>query len=119
MLLSFTCGRKYSVAGLPKKERKEMQAITSVDAPGFLAAAKVDRYFALFAFILETGLRPSECFALRRSDISFERGDVIVQRKLIWKRDGSYYIGEPKTARSRRNVPMSPQLLDILKHHLS
>lgn len=104
---------------LPKKERKEMQAITSVDAPGFLEAAKADRYFALFALILETGLRPSECFALRRSDINFERGDVTVQHKLIWKRDGSYYIGEPKTARSRRNVPMSPQLLDILKHHLS
>jgi integrase len=31
----------------------------------------------------------------------------------------TYYIGEPKTAGSRRNVPMSPQLLDILKHHLS
>jgi integrase len=104
---------------LPKKERKEMQAITSVDAPRFLEAAKADRYFALFALVLETGLRPSECFALRRSDINFERGDVIVQRKLIWKRDGTYYIGEPKTARSRRNVPLSPQLLDILKHHLS
>jgi integrase len=104
---------------LPKKERKEMQAITSADAPRFLEAAKDDRYFALFAFILETGMRPSECYALRRSDISFERGDVTVQRKLIWKRDGSYYIGEPKTSRSRRNVPLSPQLLDILRHHLS
>ena len=104
---------------LPKKVRKEMQAITTVDAPRFLEAARADRYFALFALILETGLRPSECFALRRSDVSFERSDVVVQRKLIWKRDGTYYIGEPKTARSRRNVPLSPQLLDILKHHLS
>jgi hypothetical protein len=37
------------------------------------------------------GLRPGEGFALRRSDISSER-DVIVQRKLVWKRDGFYSI---------------------------
>lgn len=108
-----------ALVDLPKKERKEMACISSVDVPRFLEAAKTDRYFALFAFVLETGLRPSECFALRRSDVSFERGEVVVQRKLIWKRDGTYYIGEPKTNRSRRSIPLSPQLIEILRHHLS
>jgi len=114
-----------SLVDLPKKQHKEMQPITSTAAPRFLAAAKSDRYFALFALMFEAGLRPSECFALRRTDLSFERskadpsGDVTVQRKLIWKRDGSYYIGEPKTSRSRRSVPLSPQMVRILRHHLS
>jgi hypothetical protein len=36
---------------------------------------------------MPVGLRPSECFALSRLDISFKR-DVIGQCNLIWKRDG-------------------------------
>src|SRR5215467_1629185 len=47
-----------SLVDLPKKQHKEMQPITSTAAPRFLAAAKSDRYFALFALMFEAGLRP-------------------------------------------------------------
>src|SRR5262249_32265531 len=53
-----------SLVELPKKQHKEMQPIPSEAAPRFFAAAKSDRYFALFALMFEAGLRPSECFAL-------------------------------------------------------
>src|SRR5436305_11272944 len=33
-------------------------------APRFLEAARADMYFVLFALLLETGLRPSECFLM-------------------------------------------------------
>ena len=70
--------------------------------------------------LLETGLRPSECLGLMRSDVDLSRGIVTVQRTVIWKRDGTeFYFGEPKTKRSRRSIPLSPQLIQILRRHLA
>lgn len=104
---------------LPKRERKEMLAVSSEQARVFLEEAVKSKHFGLFAFVLETGMRPSEYLALQRSDVDFERGVVTVKRTLIFQRDGSHYYGEPKTGKSRRSIPLSKELLDILKQHLS
>lgn len=105
---------------LPKQQRNEMRAISGTQVKQFLEAAAQSKHFALFATLLETGLRPSECLGLKRSDVDMTRGIVTVQRTLIWKRDGSaYYFGEPKTKRSRRSIPLSPQLIKLLKSHLA
>lgn len=104
---------------LPKQSRKEMRAISGAQLKQFLEAAAASKHFTLFAMLLETGLRPSECLGLRRSDVDLNRGIVTVQQTLIWKRAGEYYFGQPKTKRSRRSVPLSPQLIRLLKRHLA
>lgn len=103
---------------LPKKERKEMQAISSSQAERFLKEISKSPHYAVFALMLETGLRPSECMGLKRSDVDFERRLITVQRTLIWKKNGTFYFGETKTSQSRRQIPLSLPLLKILKHHL-
>jgi len=104
---------------LPKKQRREMLAITSDQVKRFLNAAFENKHFILFCLLIETGLRPSECLGLLRSDIDIS-GTLTVQRTLIWKRDGaSYYFGTTKTKQSRRSIPLSPQLLELLRHHLA
>ena len=105
---------------LPKQQRNEMRAISGSQVKQFLEAAAESKHFTLFATLLETGLRPSECLGLKRSDVDLHRGILTVQRTLIWKRNGSeYYFGEPKTKRSRRSIPLSSQLTKLLKSHLA
>jgi len=102
---------------LPKAERKEMQALTPEQAAKFLAAAATDRYGVLFNVAIVTGMRPSEYLGLQWKDTNFETGMVTVQRTLTWKRDGSWYFGEPKTSRSRRSIPLPASLVLLLKEH--
>lgn len=102
---------------LPKVERKEMQVLMPEQAAQFLAAAESDRYGVLFNVALVTGMRPSEYLGLQWKDINFETGDVTVQRTLTWKRDGTWYFGEPKTSRSRRSIPSPNSLMLLLKEH--
>lgn len=106
-----------SLVELPKQERKEMQALTPEQAAQFLDAAAPDRYRVLFTLAIVTGLRPSEYFGLQWKDINLESGVITIQRSLTWKRDGTWYFGEPKTSRSRRNIPAPTSLLLLLREH--
>jgi integrase len=102
---------------LPKKERKEMQALTPEQAAQFLKAAASDRYATLFNLAIIAGLRPSEYLGLQWKDIDFDKGTVTIQRTLTWKRDRSWYFGEPKTSKSRRSIPLPLPLLHMLREH--
>jgi integrase len=103
---------------LPKQERKEMKALTREEAIRFLAAAIEDRYGLLFALALATGMRPEEYLALQWKDIDFERGTATIRRTLCWRRrGGGWYFGEPKTVRSRRQIPIPFSLIGALVDH--
>ncbi len=63
-------------------------------------------------------MRPEEYLALQWKDVDLERGTVMVRRALIWRETGGgWYFGEPKTARSRRSIPLPPSTLRALKEH--
>jgi len=72
-------------------------------------------YALLFA--LETGIRPEEYQGLKWSDVDFENGLVSVRRAAIWLKGKSRTFEEPKTAKSRRSIPLSNILLSALKQH--
>jgi integrase len=104
---------------LPRKVGKEMQSLTPAEAASFLKEAANDRWFALFVLALATGLRPSEYFGLKWSDVDLERGLITVQRSLIWRsyKSGDWYFGEPKTPRSRRRIPLPASVVRALSEH--
>jgi integrase len=102
---------------LPRKERKEMKALSPQEASRFLNHAKADKYGVTFSFALATGMRPNEYLALRWSDVDWERGTATVQRSLAWKAKGGYSFNEPKTSKSRRTVPLPATLLRELRSH--
>ena len=106
-------------AELPRKVSQEMQALTPAEAACFLAEASRDRWGALFIIALSTGLRPSEYFGLKWSDIDMERGLLTVQRSIIWRsyKSGDWYFGEPKTPRSSRRIPLSASVIRALVEH--
>jgi len=106
-----------NVVDLPRQQKKEMKAFSPEQAQHFLEAAKDDKHGLIFAFALASGMRPEEYLALQWKDISFEKNTATVQRTLIWRKGGGWYFSEPKTAKSRRTLPMPESLFVKLKSH--
>lgn len=118
----------------PKPARKEMNTLSPDEVKRFLKACEANRSARanahknrigpLFHLAVETGLRPEEYLALKWSDIDF--GDskhgiaptLKVNRVAIRLANRSdWYFDEPKTAKSRRSVPLSAELAKRLKEH--
>lgn len=78
--------RLCDTAELPHLEHREMQSLSAEQAARLLTAAKDDRLGVVFAFALLTDARPVEVFALKWSDIDFERATVTIQRTLQWRK---------------------------------
>ncbi len=107
-----------SFVELPKQVRNEMQALSPEDAAKFLEACAQDRWGVIFSLALTTGMRPEEYLGLQWKDINFVNGIVTVQRTLCWNRKGGgWYFGEPKTARSRRSIPIPFSVVHSLHEH--
>lgn len=94
-----------------------MLAFSPGEAGRSLKAAAEDVHGTLFAFALTTGMRPEEYLALKWSDVDLQKGAATVVRTLIWRQGGEWYFGEPKTARSRRTVPLPASILSALLEH--
>lgn len=97
---------------LPKRVRKEMSALSPQEAASFIRAADGDEWGLVFKLALATGMRPEEYLALQWKDVDLNRGVLMVQRTVSWHRSGGgWYFDEPKTARSRRRVPLPPSVV--------
>lgn len=66
--------------------------------------------------IAATGLRRGEALALRWSDIDLDNATLRVAGTLS-RVGAELVITEPKTARSRRMIPLSPAIVSMLKAH--
>lgn len=103
---------------LPQQKKREMRALSPEEAKRFLDAAKGTRWEALFSLMLTTGLRPGEALGLKWQDVDFKNGRLYVQRALARvKNQGGWRLEEPKTAKSRRVIPLPKNVLQDLKAH--
>lgn len=102
---------------LPKQRVSEKDWMTTAERARFIAASQQSFYGTLYRLMLDVGLRPGEAFGLRWTDIDFVRGTVSVNRAVT--RDGSNgaLLAEPKTAKSRRTVPLVAGLPNELLAH--
>ncbi len=79
-----------------------------------LMAAEGLRYAPVLKLIATTGLRRGEALALRWSDVDLDAG-VLVVRGTLGRVDGKLLITQPKTERSRREIPLPPSVVAMLK----
>jgi integrase len=79
-----------------------------------LEAAQSSRYAPLSALLVHTGLRRGEALALRWTDVDLERKTLRVRGTLA-RIDGDLVVTDPKTAKSRRFVPISAPTERILR----
>src|SRR5688572_11601691 len=78
-----------------------------------------NRYRVMFAFMLTTGVRPSEAFAIRWTGLDLEKATASITRTLQWHKGKGkgFYFDEVKTKGSRRSVPLPASLVRQLREH--
>lgn len=76
-------------------------------------------YALAVRFAAYTGLRPGELEALRIRDINFLRRHVEVRRQAQYMAGAGWSYPTPKSAKSVRDVPVSPGLLLALREHIA
>ena len=102
----------------PRVERQEVQPWSAAEATAFLASVRDHRLAALFTVGVALGLRKGELLALRWTDVDMEDGTLRVSRTVQRLGSGIGLIeGSPKSARSRRTVPLPAVCLEALQRH--
>ena len=98
----------------PRIHRNEMQTWSEDEVSRFLEASKGSPYYELFFTALFTGMRRSELLGLAWQNVDFIFSQIYVNRSLHHLKDGSYVFTEPKSAKSRRTIALSPSAILLL-----
>lgn len=109
-----------NVATLVRVRRDQVAEVrpwSPSEAATFLETASEDRLYALFAVGVALGLRRGELMGLRWEDIDLDARTLRVQRSLARLRSAGFVAGPPKSARSRRTLPMPTICVDALRAH--
>jgi len=103
----------------PRKSRQiTIRFFRASEAQEFWKACKDDKHGIIFAFALETGMRPEEYLALQWADLDWVKNEVEIFRTLYWPRSGGYqFIDRTKSKNSRRKISVSPELMKQLRDH--
>lgn len=103
---------------LPKHEgyeKTEHRYMTAVELQQVIADT-AERYKPLMWMLVGTGMRWSEATALTVADVDVAAKTVRVTK--AWKRDrekGAWYVGPPKTAKSKRTITLPNEVVDAVK----
>jgi integrase len=100
----------------PGIERREARHLPADEVSAVLRAAEGSRYHPALLLMAGTGLRRGECLALRWDAVDLDGATVSVTATL-GRIGGELVISAPKTARSRRVVPLHPGIVAMLKRH--
>lgn len=103
---------------LPKDEStEEKMRFMTVEESGAVVQAHPVRYRPLVAFLRGTGARFGEATALLGGDFQLDIAQPTVRIEKAWKRgkDNRFYIGPPKTKKSRRSISMPPSLVEYIR----
>jgi integrase len=99
----------------PGVQRQEANYLAAEQVSALLRAAEASRYSPALALIASTGIRRGEALALKWSDVDLDAGAMKITAT-ISRIDGRLVISQPKTARSRRVVPLPPAVVAMLKN---
>ena len=98
----------------PRPDRRKPNPFTPQELDLLRRAMQGHQYEPFWTFLMTTGLRFGEAAALRWNDIDLEAKTVSVTRALV-RLPGGYGFHEPKTAKSRRVVPLPSAALVALQ----
>jgi integrase len=102
----------------PPSRRADMHTMNEAGVQKMLDVVRGTEYYAVFYLAIFTGMRRSELLALRWSDVDLLMGQVSVNRSMHQLRDRSIIFREPKTAKGRRTIALTPTTIQVLKAHL-
>ena len=102
----------------PRAGRSEtvIRALSADEVAALLAAARETWLYEVILLAVATGLRRGELLALRWSDLDLESGLLSVNRA-IEETGAGIGFKAPKTARSRRTLPLPQIAVEALRLH--
>jgi integrase len=100
----------------PGRERHDARHLDADAVAAILRAAQGFRYHTALLLIASTGLRKGECLGLAWEQVDLEAGTLRVAGTLT-RIGGRLVISEPKTQRSRREIPLNPAIITLLRRH--
>lgn len=102
-----------------KEENTHRRALTEQEQAAFLeCVAKRKPFYAdIFYVGFSTGMRIGEINALEWKDIDFDRMEIHVNGTLIKTVGKEYRKGPVKTGKSKRTIPLLPEIARRLKRH--
>lgn len=114
---------------LPQVKQADIQPLSDAEIALLLTAAKGERYGIAVPLLLFGGFRIGELLALRHSSLREEDGVWFLRVAHSLNRVSNFdakpgepktvlRLGEPKSATSRRDVPLLPQVLAALREHM-
>jgi len=98
----------------PRIERKEMEMWDIETIHKFLDAAGASRYRDFYHLALLTGMRRSELAGLQWASVDLVNARLSVVKTLQRVSGKGLIEGQPKTARSRRSIALSPDAVALL-----
>jgi len=98
----------------PTRTSSTPQTLSLEQVKRFLDESREDRYFALFALAVTTGMRVGELLGLMWEDIDFFSGTIHVHRSLTYLQGKGLIFTEPKSEKSKRSIAVPGLVLDAL-----
>ncbi|MBM4406812.1 MAG: site-specific integrase, partial [Chloroflexi bacterium] len=99
----------------PRVTRKELRPPDADAIHRILEAAKGKEYYELFFIAFHTGLRRNETLALQWRDVDLDMGTISVNRNIYHAKGSQTHYHEPKTAKGRRLVSLTPSSILVLR----
>ena len=99
----------------PKGTKPELRILTFAEVRRLIDAARGTEYYLPIYLALYTGLRRSEIFGLRWSDVELEAHALNVIRTMISLKGDRVHISEPKSRKSRRVVAIGAEVIQTLR----
>jgi len=106
-----------SEADPPRPELREMRTLDDKGVLRFLDVARDTVYYTLFLLAIHTGLRRSEILGLRWKNVDMDMVTLSVVQVMHRLRDGRNVFQQPKTAKGRRIVALTPTAVLALRAH--
>lgn len=115
---------------LPRVKQAEIQPLQDEEISRLLAAARGERYEIGLILLLFCGFRLGELLALRHNSLNEKDGVKYLRVEYSLNRVTNYEakpgepktvlrLGEPKSATSKRDVPLLPQVYLALQAHMA
>ena len=92
----------------PRPSRKEMRALDAAEVRRILDTCHDTLWYPMIHTLIWTGLRRSELLGLRWKDIDLDLANMHIVQVLHQLNNGVFVIQDPKTAKGRRAVSLSP-----------
>ncbi len=100
-----------------QSREEKVKALTIEEQALFLRSMETSHYYEFVGFLLQTGLRISECLAIRWSDVDWDCKTLKIERAMVYTKVYGHYkkqFGNPKKQRSNRIIPLTDEAIKLL-----